>query len=59
MSSILAPDQLAQLTLPRESDTAHVASEPEAALAPESTDWRCDFALAGLADFVGSRILGT
>ena len=36
MSSILASDQLAQLTLPRESDTAHVASEPEAALASES-----------------------
>jgi hypothetical protein len=36
MSSILASDQLAQQTLPWESDTAHVASEPEAALASES-----------------------
>ena len=36
MSSILASDQLAQLALPRESDTAHVASEPEVALASVS-----------------------
>ena len=39
MSSILASDQLAQLTFPWESDTAHVASEPEAALASQSDAW--------------------